>query len=131
MIHGASYCVFKISVKVRYYQIVRYSYIVTSSLEIRYIQLLTCYANHNHHTGDIVGHRGLTVVKVTSSSYSWTSEPNRLHHTLCRQPCGRNVLGLQRGIPMKFLGTVVHRLTELLPNHCQHRRNLYHNYIFK
>jgi hypothetical protein len=21
---------------------------------------------------------------------------------------------------MKFLGTVVHRLTELLPNHCQH-----------
>jgi hypothetical protein len=32
---------------------------------------------------------------------------------------------------MKFLGTVVHRLTELLPNHWQHRRNLYHNYIFK
>jgi hypothetical protein len=30
---------------------------------------------------------------------------------------------------MKFLGTVVHRLTELLPNHCQHRGNLYHNYI--
>jgi hypothetical protein len=32
---------------------------------------------------------------------------------------------------MKFLRTVVHRLTELLPNHCQHRGNLYHNYIFK
>jgi hypothetical protein len=32
---------------------------------------------------------------------------------------------------MKFLGAVVHRLTELLPNHCQHRGNLYHNYIFK
>jgi hypothetical protein len=32
---------------------------------------------------------------------------------------------------MKFLGTVIHRLTELLPNHCQHRGNLYHNYIFK
>jgi hypothetical protein len=32
---------------------------------------------------------------------------------------------------MKFLGTVVHRLTELLPNHCQHRGNLYHYYIFK
>jgi hypothetical protein len=32
---------------------------------------------------------------------------------------------------MKFLGTVVHRLTELLPNHCQHRGNLHHNYIFK
>jgi hypothetical protein len=28
---------------------------------------------------------------------------------------------------MKFLGTVVHRLTELLPNHWQHRGNLYHN----
>jgi hypothetical protein len=32
---------------------------------------------------------------------------------------------------MKFLGTVVHRLAELLPNHCQHRGNLYHNYILK
>jgi hypothetical protein len=32
---------------------------------------------------------------------------------------------------MKFLGIVVHRLTELLPSHCQHRGNLYHNYIFK
>jgi hypothetical protein len=32
---------------------------------------------------------------------------------------------------MKFLGTVVHRLTELQPNHCQHRGNIYHNYIFK
>jgi hypothetical protein len=31
---------------------------------------------------------------------------------------------------MKFLGTVLHRLTELLLNHCQHR-DLYHNYIFK
>jgi hypothetical protein len=31
--------------------------------------------------------------------YSWTSEPKRLHHTLCRQPCGWRVLGLQRGIP--------------------------------
>jgi abortive infection bacteriophage resistance protein len=30
---------------------------------------------------------------------------------------------------MKFLGTVVHRLAELLWNHCQHRGNLYHNYI--
>jgi hypothetical protein len=30
---------------------------------------------------------------------------------------------------MKFLGTVVHRLTELLPNHCQHRGNLYRKYI--
>jgi hypothetical protein len=25
---------------------------------------------------------------------------------------------------MKFLGTVVRKLTELLPNHCQHRGNL-------
>jgi hypothetical protein len=32
---------------------------------------------------------------------------------------------------MKFLGTVVHRLTELLPNHCQHGENIYHNYVFK
>jgi hypothetical protein len=32
---------------------------------------------------------------------------------------------------MKFLGTVIHTLTELLPNHWQHRGNLYHNYIFK
>jgi hypothetical protein len=34
---------------------------------------------------------------------------------------------------MKILRTVVHRLTELLPNHCQHRGNLYHtcNYTFK
>jgi hypothetical protein len=32
---------------------------------------------------------------------------------------------------MKFLGTVVHRLTELPPNHCQHRGNLYHICIFK
>jgi hypothetical protein len=31
---------------------------------------------------------------------------------------------------MKFLRTVVRRLTELLPNHCQHRGNLYHNSIF-
>jgi hypothetical protein len=31
---------------------------------------------------------------------------------------------------MKCLGTVVHRLTEVLPNHCQHRGNLYHNCIF-
>jgi hypothetical protein len=30
--------------------------------------------------------------------YSWTSEPNRLHHTSCRQPCGLKALGLQRGI---------------------------------
>jgi hypothetical protein len=29
---------------------------------------------------------------------------------------------------MQFLGTVVHRLTELLTNHCQHRQNIYHNY---
>jgi hypothetical protein len=26
---------------------------------------------------------------------------------------------------MKFVGTVVHRVTELLPNHCQRRGNLY------
>jgi hypothetical protein len=32
---------------------------------------------------------------------------------------------------MKFLETIVNSLTELLPNHCQHRGNLYHNYIFK
>jgi hypothetical protein len=31
--------------------------------------------------------------------YSWTSEPRRLHHALCRQPCGWKVLGLQRDIP--------------------------------
>jgi hypothetical protein len=30
---------------------------------------------------------------------------------------------------MKFLGTVIHRLIELVPNHCQHRGNLYHYYI--
>jgi hypothetical protein len=30
---------------------------------------------------------------------SWTIEPKRLHHTLCRQPCGWKVPGLQRGIP--------------------------------
>jgi hypothetical protein len=30
--------------------------------------------------------------------YSWTSEPKQLHHTLCRQPWGWKVLGLQRGI---------------------------------
>jgi hypothetical protein len=30
--------------------------------------------------------------------YTLTTEPKRLHHTLCRQPCGWKVLGLQRGI---------------------------------
>jgi hypothetical protein len=34
--------------------------------------------------------------------YSWTREPNRLHHTSCRQPCGLNALGLQRGIPYEI-----------------------------
>jgi hypothetical protein len=32
---------------------------------------------------------------------------------------------------MKFSGTVVQRLTELLPNYYQHRQNRYHDYIFK
>jgi hypothetical protein len=32
-------------------------------------------------------------------TYSWTSGPKRLHHTLCRQPCRWEVLGLQRCIP--------------------------------
>jgi hypothetical protein len=32
---------------------------------------------------------------------------------------------------VKFLGTVVHRLAKLLPNHCQHQGNLSHNYVYK
>jgi hypothetical protein len=32
------------------------------------------------------------------SKYSRASEPKRLHHTLCRQPCKWEVLGFQRGI---------------------------------
>jgi hypothetical protein len=36
------------------------------------------------------------------SNYSWTSEPNRLHHTSCRQPCGLKALGLQWGIPYEI-----------------------------
>jgi hypothetical protein len=68
--------------------------------------------------------------QVSLVSYSWASEPRRLHHILCRQPYGWKVLGLQRGIPYEVSRTV-HRLTELLPNHWQHRRILYHNYIFK
>jgi hypothetical protein len=32
---------------------------------------------------------------------------------------------------MKPLGTIVHRLTELLSNNCQQPGNLYHNYVFK
>jgi hypothetical protein len=27
-------------------------------------------------------------VPTAEFMYSWTSEPKRLHHTLCRQPCG-------------------------------------------
>jgi hypothetical protein len=34
--------------------------------------------------------------------YSWTSEPNRLHHISCRQPCRLKALGLQRGIPYEI-----------------------------
>jgi hypothetical protein len=34
----------------------------------------------------------------------WTSEPNRLHHTSCRQPCALKALGLQRGIPYEISG---------------------------
>jgi hypothetical protein len=32
---------------------------------------------------------------------------------------------------LKFLGTVIHRLTGLLPNHCQHREIVCHNHIFE
>jgi hypothetical protein len=27
-------------------------------------------------------------VRVRQVKYHWTSEPNQLHHTSCRQPCG-------------------------------------------
>jgi hypothetical protein len=39
-----------------------------------------------------------------------------LHHTSCRQPCGLKLYAYNEVSRMKFLGTVVHRLTELLPN---------------
>jgi hypothetical protein len=44
---------------------------------------------------------------------------------------GENFYAFNEVSRMKFLGTAVHRLTELLANHCQHRGNLYHTYIFK
>jgi hypothetical protein len=52
------------------------------------------------HQGSIC--RTVAPVSRCGRSYSWTSAPKRLHHTLCRQPCGRNVLGLQRVIPFEF-----------------------------
>jgi hypothetical protein len=35
----------------------------------------------------------LTVPRSLVTVCSWTSEPKRLHHTLCRQPCGWKTLG--------------------------------------
>jgi hypothetical protein len=35
---------------------------------------------------------------MVSHIRGWTSEPGRLYHNLCRQPCRWKVLGLQRGI---------------------------------
>jgi hypothetical protein len=72
-------------------------------------------------------HKGLNDV----SSCSWTSEPKRLYRSLCRQHCGWSSRPSTRYPVWSFLGTVVHRLTELLPNHCQHRGNHHHKYIFK
>jgi hypothetical protein len=40
-----------------------------------------------------------TMERIVDENYSRTSEPNRLHHTSRRQPCGLKALGLQRGIP--------------------------------
>jgi hypothetical protein len=37
-----------------------------------------------------------------SGYYSWTREPNRLHHASCGQPCGLKALGLQQGIPYEI-----------------------------
>jgi hypothetical protein len=37
-----------------------------------------------------------------SRTCGWTSEPNRLHHNSCRQPCELKALGLQLGIPYEI-----------------------------
>jgi hypothetical protein len=51
------------------------------------------------------------------SQQCWTSEKNG-----CIILCVANLADdkFNEVSRMKFLGTVVHRLTELLPNHCQH-----------
>jgi hypothetical protein len=63
--------------------------------------------------------------------YSWTSEPNGCIIRCVANLADKKFYAFNEVSRMKFLGTVVHRLTELLPNHCQHRANLYHNDIFK